>query len=70
MKKAFIYPNLLERIEKYFEGKEGHRNDPCFLSLVNRFAGKEVNLKFIGPDAFEEIDDNYWLPECCYKILS
>ena len=65
--RARIVPNLLDVIDEYFDGAENHRNDPQFLTLCDRIAGNEVNLVFRGRDAFEEIDSNYWLPECCLE---
>ena len=65
--KAKIVNNLLETINKYFRGTEGHRTDQEFLKLCERIQGEEVNLVFSSGDAFEEIDNNYWLPECCWE---
>lgn len=67
--KAVIKNNLLDLIDDFFDGKEGHRENQEFLALCDRIAGKEVNLVFIGKDAFEEIDNNYWLPDCCWEAL-
>lgn len=57
----------MDIIDDYFGGKEGHRTDPEFQKLCDRIAGQEVDLVFIGEDAFEAIDDNYWLPDCCWE---
>jgi hypothetical protein len=67
--KAIIVPDLLDVIDDFFKGTEGHRNDPEFLALCERIAGKEVQLKFLGNDAFEAIDNNYWLPDCCFTLI-
>lgn len=67
--KAAIKPDLLDRVDEFFEGKEGHRTDPEFLALCDRIAGQEVDLVFIGPDAFAAIDNNYWLPRCCWEPM-
>lgn len=64
--KAKIKENLLDVIDDFFDGNEGHRFDDNFLALCNRIAGKEVELVFIWEDAFEAIDNNYWLPDCCW----
>lgn len=64
---AKIHPDLLDRIDDFFKGTEGHRTDPKFLALAERIAGKVVTLGFIGRDAFEVEDDNYWLPDCCWE---
>jgi len=44
-------------------------NDPDFLALCERIQGKVVTVKFIGPDAFEAEDDNYWIPETCWEPI-
>lgn len=64
--KARIKNDLLDIIDTFFDGKEGHRTDATFLELAQRIAGKEVELVFIGSDAFEKEDNNYWLPNCCW----
>jgi len=66
--KALIVPNLMDVIEDFMGTIEGHRTNPDFIALCNRIAGKEVELKFINGDAFEAIDNNYWLPDCCWSI--
>ena len=65
--KAKIVLNLMDVIENYFGSSVGHREDDAFIALCDRIAGEEVNLRFIGNDAFEEIDNNYWLPDCCWE---
>jgi len=65
--KARIHPDLVNIIDAYFKGSEGHKNDPKFLALAERIAGQEVDLVFTHGDAFEAIDNNYWLPECCWE---
>lgn len=64
--KAKIVDNLMDVIDNFFDGKEGHRTDPKFIKLCDRISGKEVELIFIGGDAFEKEDNNYWLPEDCW----
>ncbi len=65
--RAKIVENLMDTIDNYFQGTEGHRTDPEFGLLCNRIAGKEVDLVFTSGDAFEAVDDNYWLPDCCWE---
>ena len=67
--RARIKNNLLEIIDDFFDGKEGHQTDPKFLALCDRIAGKEVDLIFIARDAFEKIDGSYWLPDCCWEKI-
>ena len=67
--KARIVNNLLDVIEAEMGECEGHRNDAGFLALCERIQGKVVDLVFIGQDAFEQEDDNYWLPECCWEAV-
>lgn len=63
--KARIVNNLLETIESRMP-LEGHRTDAKFLKLRDRIEGKVVTLVFTGHDAFEEIDNDYWLPNECW----
>ena len=62
--KALIVPNLLETIEKEMP-HENYRTEE-FLELCERIQGKIVELVFIGDDAFESLDNNYWLPNVCW----
>ncbi|WP_417744763.1 hypothetical protein [Rosistilla oblonga] len=66
--KALIVSNLLDTIEAALPN-EGHRSDPEFLALCERIQGQVVELTFIGSDAFEAIDNNYWLPESCWSAV-
>lgn len=59
----------MDKIDNFFQGTENHRTDPKFKKLHDRIAGKEVDLVFIGEDAFEEIDNNYWIPDTCYTLI-
>ena len=63
--KARIVDNLMDVIDEFFDGKEGHRTDFEFIKLCNRISGKEVDLVFVIQDAFEKEDKKYWLPDCC-----
>lgn len=60
---------MVEVIDDYFNGTENHKNDPDFLRLAERIAGKEVDLVFLAGDAFEKVDNNWWLPECCFTRI-
>jgi hypothetical protein len=68
--KARMKEELMELIDGFFKGKEGHRTDENFIQLCDRIAGKEVELVFIGQDAFEKEDKNYWLPDCCWDEIN
>lgn len=65
--RALIVPNLLDVIEEYFKADSLHRLEPEFLALCDRIQGKEVDLTFIGEDAFEWNDNNWLLPACCWS---
>ena len=67
--KAKIVENLLDVIEEELGEIEGHRQDPDFLALRDRIEGKVVDLTFIGGDAFEAIDNSWWLPDCCWEVI-
>lgn len=64
-----IVDNLMEVITDFFSGGYNHASDPEFIKLCDRISGKEVNLIFVGNDAFEEQDNNYWLPDCCWDEI-
>lgn len=63
--RARIVDNLLEAVERVLPN-EGHRRDPAFLALAARIQGRVVDLRFVGADAFEASDNNYWLPNTCW----
>ena len=67
--KARIVDDLLAAIEKEMP-LEQHRSDPDFLRLAERIQGTVVDLRFIGDDAFEVIDNNYWLPNSCWEPVT
>lgn len=67
--RAKIVDNLMDEIEGFFGKVEGHRTDPEFIALCERIQGKEVDLVFSGDSAFEKNDNNYWLPDCCWKAV-
>ena len=68
--RALVVDDLLEAIEKELGEVENHRNDDKFLELCNKIQGKEVELAFIGDDAFEKQDNNYWLPNSCWEEIN
>jgi hypothetical protein len=67
--RARIVDNLLDAIELALGDNQGHRSDAEFLELCERIQGKEVNLVFTCGDAFEEIDNSWWLPESCWTAI-
>ena len=62
--KARIVNNLREVLEKALPLEDYSGAD--FAAFAERVQGKVVDLVFIGPDAFEAIDRNWWLPPCCW----
>ena len=64
--KALICCNLLDEIEKLMPN-EDHRLDKDFVALANRIQGTVVDLVFTHGDAFEAIDNNWWLPNSLWK---
>lgn len=67
---AYIFPDLMNQIEEFFGKNEGHRENKDFICLCNRIAGKKVNLKIQNGDAFEIHDDNFWIPDCCFEVIT
>ena len=69
--KARIYKNLEYRLLDFF-GPEEYENDTNAeiverREFCKRIQGKVVDLVFNGKDAFEAIDNNYWLPDCTWE---
>ena len=64
--KAIMKPNMFEIVIDFFGEEEGLRTDQGFINLCNRIAGKEVELRFVGPDAFEKVDNIFCLPDCSW----
>ena len=57
--KAIMRDNLVERYKAVMP-KEYDAEIGAFLRSIE---GKEVELRFIGTDAFEVNDNNIWLPD-------
>jgi hypothetical protein len=39
-------------------------------NFLKSIEDKEVNLVFIGQDAFEKNDNNWWLPDCLWDEVT
>jgi hypothetical protein len=61
--KAKMEENLIERY-KAIMPDEYNEEIGAFLKSIE---GKEVELRFIGPDAFEVVNDDIWLPDCLWE---
>lgn len=57
--KAQMVENLNYEMIKYF----GYQSSPDTRAFYDSISGKEVELVFLGDDAFEEEDNNHWLPD-------
>lgn len=44
--------------------------DAKCLRFIASIEGKEVELVFTGPDAFEKNDNNYWLPNSMWDEIT
>ena len=60
--KAKMRDRLVERYKEVLP-KEYDEETGMFLRSIE---GKEVELRFVGIDAFEVKDDNIWLPDCLW----
>ena len=60
--KAIMRDNLVERYKSVMP-KEYDAEIGAFLRSIE---GKEVELRFIGTDAFEVNDNSIWLPDCLW----
>lgn len=60
--KAVMRDRLIERYKEVLP-KEYDAEIGAFLQSIE---GKEVDLRFVGTDAFEVTDNNIWLPDCLW----
>lgn len=60
--KAIMRDNLVERYKSVMP-KEYDAEIGAFLRSIE---GKEVELRFVGTDAFEVNDNSIWLPDCLW----
>ncbi len=62
---------ILDNIDQVMVNEDGKDalHDHEYIKLRDRIKGKVVSLTFCHGDAFEEIDNNIWLPPGCYEIL-
>jgi len=58
--------NLWERYKKILPREYDEEVGAFLLSIE----GKEVELVFVGKDAFEAKDNNYWLPDCLWDAVA
>ena len=69
--KARMYNNLVKRylayIMEYMPKETLDEKDRAFLMSIE---GKIVNLVFVGPDAFEEDENDLWLPDCLWEKVN
>lgn len=65
--KARMRADLIERAKAVFTGP--HELDAEYKDFLKSIEGREVELVFIGKDAFEKYDDNFWLPDCLWDEL-
>ena len=62
--KARMKGNLVELYEKYLPGEiEAQENGEETVSFLKSIEGNDINLIFTTGDAFEEKDNNIWLPD-------
>ena len=66
--KAMMKDNLVERYTALSPRTVDHPDEETrkFLTSIQ---GKEVELVFIGPDAFEINDNDLWLPDCLWDAI-
>ena len=64
--KAKMKTNLVERYKAIMPFEEYDEEIGTFLRSIE---GKEVDLRFVGPDAFEVGDDSIWLPDTLWDKI-
>lgn len=60
--KALMRDRLVER----YKAVMPLEYDEKIGTFLRSIEGKEVELRFIGTDAFEVSDNNIWLPDCLW----
>lgn len=64
--RARMKDDLVPRFREFFPDCE---MDAEWQSFLERIQGQEVTLVFTAGDAFEQVNDNYWLPDCMWDEL-
>lgn len=64
--RAKMKNGLVKRYREFF-ASEVDPVDTDVELLLNRIEGKVVELTFTCGDAFEENDNNIWLPDCLWE---
>lgn len=65
--RARMKDNLVGRFRQFFG--DGYDMDAEWRAFLESIEGREVTLVFTGNDAFEQADDNYWLPDCMWDAI-
>lgn len=65
--KARMRTDLIEKAKAVFT--DPLDMDTEYKDFLKSIEGKEVDLIFIGGDAFEKNDNNFWLPNCLWDEI-
>ena len=68
--RARMKDGLIQRFRDFFGEVEPVDADPAWKAFLESIEGKEVTLVFTNNDAFEEKDNNYWLPNCMWDAIA
>ena len=63
---AIMKDNLVARYKEIFPNEPLDTKD---INFLNRISGNIVNLIFTHGDAFEELDNNIWLPHSLWEKI-
>ncbi len=66
--KVIMKDNLIERYMKNFP-YDSSLNDEKNITFLRRIEGKVINLIFTHGDAFEENDNDLWLPDNLWEKI-
>ena len=61
--------NLVEIYERVMPGELEAQGDDNCKSFLESISGKKVELVFVGRDAFEKNDNNFWLPNDLWEEI-
>ena len=68
--KVLMQDNLIEKYNKVLPGELLHQERAMeTINFLKSIEGKKINIRFTNGDAFEEEDDNIWLPNSLWEKI-
>ena len=66
--KAVLKKDWIELYSSFFDGQVFEKD---FIELAERIESQNriIEVTTTAGDYFEKIDNNYWLPDCCFLMI-